>query len=641
MIGKLLVANRGEVAVRIIRSAQKLGIQAVAVYSEADRGAPHVRLADQAVLLGAAPPSESYLDQNAILQAARRTSADAIHPGYGFLAENSEFAQRVQDEGFTFVGPSPAVIAAMGSKVAARELCQRAGVPVVPGSSAGSDHELLNWADEHGYPVMLKASAGGGGKGMRRLQTRTELENALPSARREAMKAFGDDSVYLERALSQARHLEVQIVADHHGHLLHLGIRECSLQRRHQKLIEESPPVNVFSGVTNGLTQSALRLAREVGYTSLGTVEYLVSGDEYYFLEMNTRLQVEHPVTEAITGLDLVELQLKIAEGRPLPLSQAQIKFSGHAVEARVTCEDPYAGFLPATGRVLLWKPCSLARIDSGIESDGEVSPYYDSMVAKVISWGEDRPQALRRLRYSLGSTALLGVTHNIDFLRGLLAHPEVVSGHQHTELVESLELTRPAASDHHRMAAVLAHTALTSEFSNGGRPGTSARQDGLHPLATLARAFQFTDDVTVQVQQGNYQIDGRPVNVRSIPGGLEVDGLLQKCEVAFESEKWWVHSEQGTAQLTVLPRHPVPQLAGSEGSLKAPMPGSVVEVMVSVGQEVDKGQPLLKLEAMKMEHIICAPIAGTVLALPFSAGHQVEVGVALAEVSSNSSHLD
>lgn len=616
---KLLIANRGEVAVRIMATARRMGLSTVAVYSEADRDALHVRLADQAVLLGPASASESYLKVEAILEAAERTGVDAIHPGYGFLAENSDFARRVREAGLTFVGPTPEVIATMGSKVAARELCRRAGVPIVPGSGAGSDEELLEWAEQFGYPVMLKASAGGGGKGMRRLESRAALESALPSARREAEKAFGSGELYLERALVQARHLEVQVVGDHQGQILHLGVRECSLQRRHQKLIEESPPVNVSSTVLQGLTQSALRLAREVKYTSLGTVEYLVSGDEYYFLEMNTRLQVEHPVTEAVTGLDLVELQLGIAEGRSLPFRQEQVPCRGHAIEARVTCEDPYNGFLPATGPVLLWRPCSNARVDAGIETGGEVGPHYDSMVAKIISWAQDRPSALRRLAYSLQSTVLLGLPHNIDFLRVLLEHPEVVSGRQHTELVESLQFSRPEVSDYQRLAVV------ASQAESPSSP---------HPLPTLPVEYRFEDGRHVRVRDGRYQVDDRFYQVRVSRAGLEIDGLRQSCEVANHLARWWVHTSEGTGSLTLLPRHPLPQASNPQGSLKAPMPGSVVEVMVRVGQQVESGQPLLKLEAMKMEHLICAPAAGTVTALPFSVGDQVEVGCPLLEMS-------
>ena len=620
-LGKLLIANRGEVAVRILRTAQAMGIRTVAVYSEADRNALHVRLADQAVLLGPSPPSESYLNIPAILQAAARTGADAIHPGYGFLAESAEFAQQVQEAGLIFVGPPAAVIAQMGSKVAAREVCSSAQVPTVPGSAAGTDEELLDWAEQHGYPVMLKASAGGGGKGMRRLENRAALEDALSSARREALKSFGDDALYLERALVEARHLEVQVVGDQFGELIHLGVRECSLQRRHQKLVEESPPVNVSDRVLRGLTDSALRLARAVGYSSLGTMEFLVSGDEYYFLEMNTRLQVEHPVTEAVTGLDLVQLQLEIAEGRSLPLSQNQVVFRGHAIEARIICEDAYQGFLPATGKVLQWRPCPRARVDSGLVPGDEITPYYDSMVAKVICWAEDRPRALRSLGSSLSSTVLLGLPHNIDILRALLESPEVVSGHQHTELVESQVWKRPEPSESHRLAATSALNLLESPLA--------------HPLASLPVKYRFDDGVEVEVCGEQYRLGEKSFRVVRTPYALEIDGLQETYAVAGEDSRWWVHTSQGTSMLTFLPRHRVPASTNSQGSLKAPMPGSVVEVMVEVGSRVASGQPLLKLEAMKMEHLICAPTDGTVLALPYGVGDQVEVGRPLLELSS------
>lgn len=618
-IRKLLIANRGEVAVRIIETAKRLGIASVAVFSEADRGALHVRLADQAVLLGPAPAAESYLNIASILEAANRTGADAIHPGYGFLAENAAFARAVQDAGLVFVGPSADLIEQMGSKVAARELCLSSDVPTVPGSAAGTDGELLQWADQHGYPVMLKASAGGGGKGMRRLDSRTALENALPSARREAEKAFGNGELYLERALVNARHLEVQVVGDQHGGLIHLGVRECSLQRRHQKIIEESPPVNVSDLVIEGLTHSALRLAKKVGYSSLGTLEYLVSGDEYYFLEMNTRLQVEHPVTEAVTGLDLVQLQLEIAEGRPLPLSQSQVVFRGHAIEARVTCEDPSQGFLPATGQVLHWRACPYARTDTGITSGDEISPYYDSMVAKVICWAEDRPRALRRLSRSLRDTVLLGLPHNIDFLCALLEQPDVASGDQHTELVESLSWQSPERNSYQLLAVVSAINLLEAPSP--------------HPLAVSPIEYRFEDGSKVKVMGDRYLVGEQSYRVLRTGDGLEIDGLRQSCEVAGNGYQWWVRTPEGTSSMTLLPRHPVPQSQSAQGSLKAPMPGSVVEVMVEVGSRIVSGQPLLKLEAMKMEHLICAPNDGTVVALPYGVGDQVEVGRPLVEL--------
>ena len=622
MIQTLLIANRGEVAGRVISTCRQMGIRPVAVYSEADRDALFVRQADEAVYLGPAAASESYLNIDAVIQAAKRVGADAVHPGYGFLAENAEFARRVRAEGFIFVGPSADVIEKMGSKVAARKICEASGVPTVPGSEAADDQGLLAWADEHGYPVMLKASAGGGGKGMRRLQTRSELEQALPSGRREAKKAFGSDELYLEKAVVQPRHLEVQIVGDNNGRILHLGVRECSLQRRHQKLIEESPPANASVELIRGLTEAAVKLAEAVNYTSLGTVEFLVDGEDFYFLEMNTRLQVEHPVTEMITGTDLVQIQLQIAEGKSLGISQQQLVFRGHAIEARVVCEDPYRGFLPATGTVLNWTPGSSARFDTTLEVGAEITPHYDSMVAKVIVSADDRDSALRFLRTALRSTVLLGVRHNIDFLHDLVSLPEVREGRQHTELVESLELSPPEPT-----AGQLVAAAATRWVAMAGH------QQAVSPLPFR---FAFQGQPEVSVGQGSFQIDGKTYKVRISSNSLEVDGHRFGVASAYRDDCWWVHTPDGTACFIGIPRLPVAGKAAGHGSLTAPMPGSVVEVLVTEGQSVEQGQALLKLEAMKMEQVVASPSSGIVEKIHYAVGDQVEAGSLLVTVKSD-----
>ncbi len=617
MIQTLLVANRGEVAGRIISTCRRMGIQTVAVYSEADSGAVHVKLADQAVLLGPAAPSQSYLNIDAVLQAARVTGADAVHPGYGFLAENAEFARRVREAGLVFVGPTAEVIEQMGSKVAARKLCQEAGVPTVPGSGALQDNALVEWAQKHGFPVMLKASAGGGGKGMRFLNSLEELQSALGAARREAEKAFGSDEVYLEKAIVEPRHLEVQIVGDEHGNVLHLGVRECSLQRRHQKIVEESPPAKATPELLKGLTDSAVSLAKSVGYTSLGTVEFLVKDDAYYFLEMNTRLQVEHPVTEMITGLDLVELQLNLIDGEPLRLSQEEVLFRGHAIEARLTCEDPYNNFLPAIGTVADWDPCPLSRVDACLERGSEVTPHYDSMVAKIISWADTRPKALRKLGRSLSRTRLLGVQHNLDYLVRLLQHPQVVSGDQHTNLVESLNLTRPETTAKQLLAA-----AATYWISHAGQRNST--------LTVLPVEIQFEEEAEVWVCGNTYKIGNVEYCVQAEPGALVVDGHRFPVRASGSGDRWWIHTFEGTRAFKPLPRLPVPQLQGAAGTLTAPMPGSVVEVLVSEGDEVKAGQPLLKMEAMKMEQTITSPSDGRVGQVYFRPGDQVEAGATL-----------
>jgi acetyl/propionyl-CoA carboxylase alpha subunit len=626
VIRTLLIANRGEVAGRIISTCGKIGIRTVAVYSEADKESLHVRLADEAICIGPAEPSKSYLNIVAILDAAKRCGADAIHPGYGFLAENAEFARSVEQAGLTFIGPRPDVIEQMGSKVTARALCEKSGVPTVPGSKALDDEGLVAWADNHSYPVMLKASAGGGGKGMRRLANRESLEAAIPSARREAEKAFGSDQLYLERAIQQPRHLEVQIIGDTHGNQLHLGVRECSLQRRHQKIVEESPPSRVSKTLITSLTDAAVRLAREVNYTSLGTVEFLVEGDSFYFLEMNTRLQVEHPVTEMVTGLDLVELQLELAQGEKLAFTQDQVQSQGHAVEARISCEDPYSGFLPDTGRVLDWRTCSTARYDACLEPGTMVTPYYDSMVAKVICWGETRPKALRSLEAALQRTVLLGVKHNIDFLRFLLRHPAVEAGEQHTELVENLDLVRPEIPSHQLLAA-----AALRWLSLAGRQTSQ--------LTTLPTEVSFAGQPSVTISQTLYTIDDTEHTVEIAPGALIVDGHRFPVFGAADENNWWVHTPQGTVCLQGVPRLPVPSAQGSAGgTLQAPMPGSIVEILVSEGDRVSGGQTLMKMEAMKMEQVISSPHDGIVEKLLFKVGDQVEAGAKLLVVTESES---
>lgn len=621
MITTLLIANRGEIACRIINTCQRLGVRTVAVYSEADADSLHVALADEAVLLGPAPPLQSYLNMDALLRAAQRTGADAVHPGYGFLAENAVFARRVLDAGLTFVGPSPEAIELMGSKVLARESCMVAGVPTVPGSGARDDDGLLEWAEEHGYPVMLKASAGGGGKGMRRLETPDALKNALPSARRESETAFGSSELYLEKALVQARHLEVQIACDHHGNGVHLGVRECSLQRRHQKIVEESPPPGLSPDMRAAMTSASLKLAEHVEYRNLGTVEFLVDGDRFYFLEMNTRLQVEHPVTEAVTGQDLVEWQLQIAQGEPLPLKQNEIEFRGHAIEARIYCEDVSQGFLPTAGPVLVWQPRA-SRTDNALWPHHEVTPYYDPMVAKVVEWGPRRNVALRRLRLSLQKTVLLGVQHNIDYLRELLLHNEVVAGTHHTEFVESLPPYQPVVSNEHLLAAAAARHRTESGQTAWGNTGSG-------PCT-----YRFQGHPEVAILDTTYQLDGKTFEVKLTPDSMVVDGHRFPVAVARDGERWWVHTPQGTAWMQATPRHPLPGKRDATGSLKAPMPGSVVEVLVNVGDEVSKNQPLMKLEAMKMEHTICAASDGVVEAIYFRAGDQVVADAQLLKCS-------
>jgi len=622
VIRKLLIANRGEIAGRIISTCRSMGIKAVAVFSQADQDALFVRLADEAVYLGPSPPADSYLNIDAVLQAAARTGADAVHPGYGFLAESAEFARRVRDAGLVFVGPATEVIEQMGSKTAAREACAKAGVPIVPGSLALDDEGLTAWAEEHGYPVMLKASAGGGGKGMRRLHDPAALREVLTSSRREALRSFGNDELYLEKVLERPRHLEVQILGDQQGEIRHLGLRECSLQRRHQKLVEETPPAGLSQELQKALTEAAVRLAEAVGYTSLGTVEFLVHDEEFYFLEMNTRLQVEHPVTEMVTGLDLVQLQLQIAEGKSIRFAQQAIPFLGHAVEARILCEEPASGFSPQTGLVLAWSTAPGVRYDSTLEVGALITPHYDSMVAKVVAWADDRPGALRLLQSALDSTVLLGVRSNIDFLRELLTHPEVMEGKLHTELVESEEWKAGDTTREQLLAAAASRWAHLVPL--GGR----------RALNPLPFSFEFEEHPEITVKEQRFCVGGEEHEVRISADALEVDGHRFKVTSAYHQGRWWVHNHQGTACFQEKSRLPVPGTAAGGGGLTAPMPGCVVEVLVSEGDPVERGQPLLKLEAMKMEQVIASPAKGIVTRVHFSVGEQVDAGDRLVDLN-------
>ncbi|HEY7356683.1 MAG TPA: acetyl-CoA carboxylase biotin carboxylase subunit, partial [Ktedonobacterales bacterium] len=442
IIRKVLVANRGEIACRITRTCHSMGIATVAVYSTIDQGARHVQEADEAIHIGDNPATASYLNIPAIVEAARRSRADAIHPGYGFLAENADLATACEDTGFIFIGPTPKAIKAMGNKREAKLLMQAAGVPVVSGyqSEDQSDTTLIEAAGKIGYPIMVKAAAGGGGKGMRVVTEPGALPDALAAARRESLSAFGDDSLLLERVIAPARHIEFQIIGDQHGSIIHLGERECTIQRRHQKIIEETPSTALNPELRERMGQAAVTVGRTIGYTNAGTVEFILDeAGNFYFLEVNTRLQVEHPVTEYVTGLDLVRWQIQVAEGRPLPLSQDVLRFSGHAIECRVYAEDPDNGFLPATGDILLWRAPEGdgVRVDAGVQSGGAVSIYYDPMIAKVITYGADRAEALRRMDHALSRTTLMGVRNNIAFLRRVLFHPEHVAGRLSTSFIE------------------------------------------------------------------------------------------------------------------------------------------------------------------------------------------------------------
>ncbi|MEU5164462.1 biotin carboxylase N-terminal domain-containing protein [Streptomyces sp. NPDC020875] len=643
MFDTVLVANRGEIAVRVIRTLRALGIRSVAVFSDADAGARHVREADTAVRIGPAPAAESYLSVPRLLEAAARTGAQAVHPGYGFLAENAAFARACADAGLVFVGPPADAIALMGDKIRAKETVRTAGVPVVPGSSGSglTDDELAAAAREIGMPVLLKPSAGGGGKGMRLTRLESALAEEIAAARREARASFGDDTLLVERWIDRPRHIEIQILADGHGRVLHLGERECSLQRRHQKVIEEAPSVLLDEETRAAMGEAAVRAARSCGYTGAGTVEFIVPGNDpsqYYFMEMNTRLQVEHPVTELVTGLDLVEWQLRIAAGEPLPYEQDDIRLTGHAIEARICAEDPGRGFLPSGGTVLaLREPDGTGhpgvRTDSGLSPGTEVSSLYDPMLSKVVAYGPDRATALRRLRAALAETVTLGVPTNAGFLRRLLAHPAVVAGELDTGLVEreadGLVPDSVPAEVYAAAAAVRAAALVPGPDPSGwtdpfGQPG-GWRLGG--PPAPLAFPLRVTGrEPVLQEAPASAEVTADRVAVT-------VDGVRHAFHRAGDwlgrdGDSWQVRDHDPVAESLSSAAH------GSADTLAAPMPGTVTVVKVAVGDEVAAGQSLLVVEAMKMEHTISAPHAGTVTELDVAPGTTVAMDQLLAVVT-------
>ncbi|MET7940350.1 acetyl-CoA carboxylase biotin carboxylase subunit [Streptomyces sp. NPDC005302] len=636
MFDTVLVANRGEIAVRVIRTLRALGVRSVAVFSDADADARHVREADTAVRIGPAPAPESYLSVERLLEAAARTGAQAVHPGYGFLAENAAFAQACADAGLVFIGPSPEAISLMGDKIRAKETVKKAGVPVVPGSSGSglTDAELIEAAREIGVPVLLKPSAGGGGKGMRLVRDATVLADEIAAARREARASFGDDTLLVERWVDRPRHIEIQVLADGHGRVVHLGERECSLQRRHQKIIEEAPSVFLDPATRAAMGEAAVQAARSCGYRGAGTVEFIVPGGDassYYFMEMNTRLQVEHPVTELVTGLDLVEWQLRVAAGEPLPYEQDDITLTGHAVEARICAEDPARGFLPSGGTVLaLREPQGDGvRTDSGLSEGTEVGSLYDPMLSKVIAYGPDRPTALRRLRAALADTVTLGVQTNAGFLRRLLAHPDVVAGDLDTGLVEreAAGLVPDGVPDEvYEAAAAVRLDALTPAGDGWTDPfsvPTGWRLGGTpKPAAFSLRVL----DPVEYTPRGTHTVGEGQVAVT-------LDGVRHTFHraadwIGRDGDAWHVRDHDPVAASLTGSAH-----AGAD-SLTAPMPGTVTVVKVAVGDEVTAGQSLLVVEAMKMEHVISAPHAGTVSELDVTPGTTVAMDQILAVVT-------
>ena len=666
MFRKILIANRGEIACRVIAAARDMGMRTVAVYSDADRGARHVALADQARRIGPPGARESYLNVEAILAAARATGAEAIHPGYGFLAENEGFAAACARAGIVFIGPSPQAIAAMGDKAAAKRLMEKAGVPLVPGYHGENQDPafLTKQADATGYPVLIKASAGGGGKGMRIVPDAKAFAAALESAKREAKSAFGDERVLVEKYLDRPRHIEVQVFGDTHGNVIHLFERDCSVQRRHQKVLEEAPAPGLSPGRRKAMGEAAVAAAKAIHYAGAGTVEFIVGRDGlFYFMEMNTRLQVEHPVTEMITGLDLVKWQFAVAAGEPLPAMQKDLVCRGHAIEARIYAENPAKGFLPSTGTLRHLRAPAAAefrsdagpiRVDSGVREGDAITPYYDPMIAKLIVWGEDRAIALGRLRAALAGYEIVGVATNVEFLARTVASKAFSSADLDTGLIERCraELFPPdaGASDEELAAAALAE--LMAEQAQSAAVGNASGDPhspwhivdgwrlnlGSHHELTFAHGEQ-TWTVQLHFAQDGYRLS---VGDREYAlTGQESEGMLQVTlgEASFrvravrDGADWHLFRDGAHRVLTLLSAQSASEPDAVIGSLAAPMPGKVLQVLVQRGASVVKGAPLVILEAMKMEHTIAAPHDGRVTEIHFKPGEQVDEGAELLKL--------
>ena len=660
MFTKVLVANRGEIACRVMRTARRLGIRTVAVHSEADANARHVRLADEAVLIGPPPARESYLDGARIIEAARATGAQAVHPGYGFLSENADFADACEKAGLAFIGPPASAIRAMGSKSAAKALLEKADVPLTPGYHGDEQDPALlaREAKRIGYPVLVKASAGGGGRGMRRVDRPEDLEAALAACKREAMQAFGDDRVLLERYVLRPRHVEIQVFGDRHGGCVHLFERDCSVQRRHQKILEEAPAPGLTPERRAAMGAAAVEAARAVGYVGAGTVEFIVDpAGAFFFMEMNTRLQVEHPVTEMITGLDLVEWQLRIAAGEPLPLRQEQLQIDGHAIEARIYAEDPEKGFLPSTGRLVhLAAPETSyhVRIDAGVEEGDEITPYYDPMIAKLVVWDHSRDRALARMRAALAQLRIVGVANNVEFLARLVASPAFASGDLDTELIErERELLFPAdrgTPEEVWLLAALAELEREQREAAAAAPAEARSpwnaRDGWRLNSRASRTLtlrlgEVQQDVTVEYATGGFGLGlgGRRVFASGELGGhgelrARIGERRVHAAVIVAGERRHVFFEGRAYPLVRVDASRGGGAPGEElhGRLTAPMPGKVIALLAEPGRKVEKGAALLVLEAMKMEHTIKAPRAGLVKAFRFEPGDQVSEGVELVE---------
>jgi 3-methylcrotonyl-CoA carboxylase alpha subunit len=651
----LLIANRGEIACRVIRTARAMGLRTVAVYSEADRGAMHVAMADEAILLGPARARDSYLSAERLIEAARRAGAEAVHPGYGFLSENAEFADACLKAGLVFVGPTAAMMNAMGSKSGSKFLMEQAGVPLVPGyhGEAQDEATLAKAADKIGFPVLVKASAGGGGRGMRVVRSAAELAGAIVSAKREAKAAFGDDRMLIEKYVDNPRHIEVQVIGDSHGNLLSLFERECTLQRRHQKVVEEAPSPTLNAAQRETVCAAARKAAGAVSYVGAGTIEFVSDGKDVFFIEMNTRLQVEHPVTELITGIDLVEWQLRVASGEELPLRQDQISMRGHAIEARVYAENPNKNFMPSVGKIRTWRTppeVNGLRIDAGYRTGDTVSPYYDAMLAKVIAWAPTREAAVERLDRGLEQTDVRGIVTNIPFLSALVTHPAVVANRIDTGFIErELKILTPAPSAPDDLELCAAVVAILSEEERAARADAQSpwRTFGWMPVGRRQRVFSFRQrhdaEQKVTLTYGNgpstLAIGDREIafasSVTDDAGfDLTLDGAKSHVVAVIEGHELYLRTRNGRFEL-----HWVDPFGGDdeeqvgEDKIAAPLPGTVVALLADVGAMLEKGAPILTLEVMKMEQTLRAPFAGVLKAIKCKVGDIVQEGVELAEV--------
>ena len=677
MFDKLLIANRGEIACRVARTARRLGLRTVAVYSDADVGARHAMAADEAVRIGAAAAAESYLDIEAIVAAAIRTGADAVHPGYGFLSENAEFAEACLAAGVTFVGPPPSAMRAMAAKHSAKSVMEAAGVPVMPGYHGDdqSEETLLAAAREIGFPVLVKASAGGGGRGMRIVEAEDGFARALDGARREAASAFGDDRVLIERYLAGVRHIEVQIFGDAHGNVIHLFERECSLQRRHQKVIEEAPAPGMTVEMRSAMGEAAVNAARAIGYVGAGTVEFLVDGaadpdaSRFYFMEMNTRLQVEHPVTEMVTGLDLVEWQLAIAAGNPLPLAPDGVPLAGHAIEARIYAEDPARGFLPSPGRLSrlrLPDEGPHVRVDAGVADGDDVTPYYDPLIAKLVVWDDDRAKAVRRLSRALAELHVVGPVTNRDFLLGIANHREFANAALDTgfidrHLADLIPEAGPATDRTLALATLAVLAGRRAEAAERGRNSKDrhspwGRGDGWRLNGPAVEEIVFVDPgrerdggrVTVTAA-ARLRSGGLPAFDMDLPGGpavvageleegerlrADLDGVLTVVSVYRSGDGLWIVDDDGRMHRLSFedPAAVIAAIDGVDPTVVAPLPGKVGAILARRGDRVAKGTGLAVIEAMKMEHTIAAPADGIVGAVHFDVGDLVEEGATLLD---------